>query len=146
MLSHGNFIANVAGVFVLKPGTAPPPPAPCTHQLMKTPLYQRRPRFELGRGDFVPSAGPRLREDPAGRRLPPGRVDRLLQRRTHLSPPLLLSRHRTPSLANALALSLGTTQTVPELFDDIATLRPTVFPSVPRLFNRLYDKVTLFPS
>jgi hypothetical protein len=30
---------------------------------------------------------------------------------------------------------------VPELFDDIATLRPTVFPSVPRLFNRLYDKV-----
>jgi long-chain acyl-CoA synthetase len=45
-----------------------------------------------------------------------------------------------------LALSLGTTQTVPELFDDIATLRPTIFPSVPRLFNRLYDKVTHFPS
>jgi acyl-coenzyme A synthetase/AMP-(fatty) acid ligase len=27
MLSHGNFIANVAGVFVLKPGTAPSPAA-----------------------------------------------------------------------------------------------------------------------
>ncbi|KAL6071464.1 Long-chain-fatty-acid--CoA ligase 1 [Balamuthia mandrillaris] len=28
-----------------------------------------------------------------------------------------------------------------QLFDDIAVLRPTVFPSVPRLYNRLYDKV-----
>eukprot|EP01130_Rhizamoeba_saxonica_P000819 TRINITY_DN10727_c0_g1_i1.p1 TRINITY_DN10727_c0_g1~~TRINITY_DN10727_c0_g1_i1.p1 ORF type:complete len:652 (-),score=177.93 TRINITY_DN10727_c0_g1_i1:24-1979(-) len=27
------------------------------------------------------------------------------------------------------------------LFDDIALLRPTIFPSVPRLFNRLHDKV-----
>jgi len=31
--------------------------------------------------------------------------------------------------------------TVQELFDDIALLRPTVFPSVPRVYNRLYDKV-----
>jgi len=30
---------------------------------------------------------------------------------------------------------------VSKLFDDIAVLRPTVFASVPRLFNRLYDKV-----
>jgi len=28
------------------------------------------------------------------------------------------------------------------LFDDIMILKPTIFPSVPRLFNRLYDKVT----
>ena len=28
-----------------------------------------------------------------------------------------------------------------KLFDDIAELKPTLFPSVPRLFNRLYDKV-----
>lgn len=28
-----------------------------------------------------------------------------------------------------------------KLFDDIATLRPTIFASVPRLYNRLYDKV-----
>jgi len=27
-----------------------------------------------------------------------------------------------------------------KLFDDIATLRPTIFASVPRLYNRLYDK------
>lgn len=31
--------------------------------------------------------------------------------------------------------------TVQELFDDIALLQPTIFPSVPRLYNRLYDKV-----
>jgi long-chain acyl-CoA synthetase len=31
--------------------------------------------------------------------------------------------------------------TVPALFDDIEALKPTIFPSVPRLFNRLYDKV-----
>jgi len=30
---------------------------------------------------------------------------------------------------------------VPALFDDIEALKPTIFPSVPRLFNRLYDKV-----
>jgi len=29
------------------------------------------------------------------------------------------------------------------LMDDIATLRPTVFPVVPRLLNRIYDKVAL---
>jgi long-chain acyl-CoA synthetase len=28
-----------------------------------------------------------------------------------------------------------------KLFDDIQNLRPTMFPSVPRLFNRLYEKV-----
>ena len=28
------------------------------------------------------------------------------------------------------------------LFDDIMVLKPTLFPSVPRLFNRFYDKVT----
>lgn len=28
-----------------------------------------------------------------------------------------------------------------KLNDDIATLKPTVFPSVPRLFNRLYDRI-----
>ena len=28
-----------------------------------------------------------------------------------------------------------------KLFDDIQNLRPTLFPSVPRLFNRLYEKV-----
>jgi long-chain acyl-CoA synthetase len=28
-----------------------------------------------------------------------------------------------------------------KLFDDIALLRPTIFPSVPRLLSRLYDKV-----
>ena len=27
------------------------------------------------------------------------------------------------------------------LMDDIAALKPTVFPTVPRLLNRLYDKV-----
>jgi long-chain acyl-CoA synthetase len=31
---------------------------------------------------------------------------------------------------------------VRKLFEDIEVLRPTVFPSVPRLFQRLYDKVT----
>lgn len=30
---------------------------------------------------------------------------------------------------------------VTKLLDDLATLRPTVFPSVPRLFNRIYDKL-----
>lgn len=30
---------------------------------------------------------------------------------------------------------------VPKLFEDIQELKPTIFPSVPRLFNRLYDKV-----
>lgn len=30
---------------------------------------------------------------------------------------------------------------VAKLNDDIATLKPTVFPSVPRLFNRLYDRI-----
>lgn len=30
---------------------------------------------------------------------------------------------------------------VMKLFDDIQNLRPTMFPSVPRLFNRLYEKV-----
>ena len=29
------------------------------------------------------------------------------------------------------------------LLEDIAVLRPTVFPSVPRLWNRIYDKVRL---
>jgi long-chain acyl-CoA synthetase len=29
------------------------------------------------------------------------------------------------------------------LLDDIAALRPTIFPSVPRLFNRIYDKVMM---
>ena len=28
-----------------------------------------------------------------------------------------------------------------KLLDDIAVLKPTLFPSVPRLFNRIYDKV-----
>jgi AMP-binding enzyme len=28
-----------------------------------------------------------------------------------------------------------------ELLDDIAELRPTIFTSVPRLYNRIYDKV-----
>jgi long-chain acyl-CoA synthetase len=28
------------------------------------------------------------------------------------------------------------------LLDDLATLKPTIFPSVPRLFNRIYDKIT----
>jgi len=31
---------------------------------------------------------------------------------------------------------------VVKLFDDIQALQPTIFPSVPRLFNRLFDKVT----
>lgn len=30
---------------------------------------------------------------------------------------------------------------VTKLLDDLAVLRPTVFPSVPRLFNRVYDKI-----
>lgn len=30
---------------------------------------------------------------------------------------------------------------ITKLMEDIAVLRPTIFPSVPRLFNRLYDKV-----
>jgi long-chain acyl-CoA synthetase len=29
------------------------------------------------------------------------------------------------------------------LVDDIAALRPTIFPSVPRLLNRLYDRITV---
>ncbi len=29
------------------------------------------------------------------------------------------------------------------LMDDIGKLRPTVFPSVPRLLNRIYDKVRM---
>jgi long-chain acyl-CoA synthetase len=29
-----------------------------------------------------------------------------------------------------------------KLMDDIAVLRPTIFPSVPRLFNRIYDRIT----
>eukprot|EP01091_Cochliopodium_minus_P000050 TRINITY_DN1006_c0_g1_i1.p1 TRINITY_DN1006_c0_g1~~TRINITY_DN1006_c0_g1_i1.p1 ORF type:complete len:545 (-),score=175.28 TRINITY_DN1006_c0_g1_i1:460-2094(-) len=29
---------------------------------------------------------------------------------------------------------------IPKLFDDIAVLKPTIFPSVPRLFNKLHDK------
>lgn len=28
-----------------------------------------------------------------------------------------------------------------KILDDIKTLRPTIFPSVPRLYNRIYDKV-----
>ncbi len=28
-----------------------------------------------------------------------------------------------------------------KLLEDVAELRPTVFPSVPRLFNRIYDKI-----
>ncbi|KAF4130598.1 AMP-binding enzyme [Phytophthora infestans] len=31
---------------------------------------------------------------------------------------------------------------VPKLLDDMAELRPTVFPSVPRLLNRVHDKIT----
>jgi len=30
---------------------------------------------------------------------------------------------------------------VTKLLEDLAVLRPTVFPSVPRLFNRIYDKL-----
>lgn len=30
---------------------------------------------------------------------------------------------------------------VAKLFEDIAILRPTIFPGVPRLFSRMYDKV-----
>ena len=30
------------------------------------------------------------------------------------------------------------------LMDDIATLKPTVFPTVPRLLNRMYDKVAVY--
>ena len=30
-----------------------------------------------------------------------------------------------------------------KLMDDIQTLRPTIFPAVPRLLNRIYDKVSL---
>ena len=38
--------------------------------------------------------------------------------------------------------SIGFYQGSPlKLLDDIAALRPTVFPSVPRLLNRIYDKV-----
>jgi long-chain acyl-CoA synthetase len=29
-----------------------------------------------------------------------------------------------------------------KLLDDLKELRPTLFPSVPRLFNRIYDKIT----
>ena len=29
------------------------------------------------------------------------------------------------------------------LLDDVATLRPTIFPMVPRLINRMYDKVKI---
>ncbi|ELR15814.1 acylCoA synthetase, putative [Acanthamoeba castellanii str. Neff] len=89
MLSHGNFIANVAGVFVLKP-------------------------------DLVTSS------DVVISYLPLAHVfERILQAAVFLQ-----------------GASIGFYRgTVPELFDDIATLRPTVFPSVPRLFNRLYDKV-----
>jgi long-chain acyl-CoA synthetase len=28
-----------------------------------------------------------------------------------------------------------------KLFDDLQVLKPTLFPSVPRLFNRIYDKI-----
>jgi len=28
-----------------------------------------------------------------------------------------------------------------KLLDDLAALKPTLFPSVPRLFNRIYDKI-----
>ncbi|KAL2912007.1 medium-chain fatty acid-CoA ligase faa2 [Polyrhizophydium stewartii] len=31
---------------------------------------------------------------------------------------------------------------ITQLFDDIAVLKPTIFPTVPRLLNRLYDRVT----
>ena len=30
------------------------------------------------------------------------------------------------------------------LMDDLKTLQPTVFPVVPRLLNRMFDKVTLY--
>jgi len=30
---------------------------------------------------------------------------------------------------------------VTKLLEDLAVLQPTVFPSVPRLFNRIYDKL-----
>ena len=30
---------------------------------------------------------------------------------------------------------------VAELLDDVLELRPTIFPSVPRLYNRIYDRV-----
>eukprot|EP00003_Mantamonas_plastica_P032666 TRINITY_DN89_c0_g1_i1.p2 TRINITY_DN89_c0_g1~~TRINITY_DN89_c0_g1_i1.p2 ORF type:complete len:485 (+),score=191.99 TRINITY_DN89_c0_g1_i1:848-2302(+) len=32
---------------------------------------------------------------------------------------------------------------IPKLFDDIHTLQPTIFPSVPRLYNRLFDKINM---
>lgn len=32
------------------------------------------------------------------------------------------------------------------LSDDMKALRPTIFPVVPRLLNRMYDKVSLFAS
>lgn len=32
------------------------------------------------------------------------------------------------------------------LMDDLKTLRPTVFPVVPRLLNRMFDKVSQCPS
>jgi long-chain acyl-CoA synthetase len=28
-----------------------------------------------------------------------------------------------------------------KLLDDLKELQPTIFPSVPRLFNRIYDKI-----
>jgi long-chain acyl-CoA synthetase len=28
-----------------------------------------------------------------------------------------------------------------KLLEDLQVLRPTIFPSVPRLFNRIYDKI-----
>ncbi|KAJ3151178.1 Long-chain-fatty-acid--CoA ligase 6 [Geranomyces michiganensis] len=32
---------------------------------------------------------------------------------------------------------------IPQLFDDLASFRPTIFPTVPRLLGRLYDKINV---
>ncbi|KAJ3185136.1 Long-chain-fatty-acid--CoA ligase 6 [Geranomyces variabilis] len=32
---------------------------------------------------------------------------------------------------------------IPQLFDDVASFRPTLFPTVPRLLGRLYDKINI---
>jgi len=89
MLSHRNFIANVAGVLVSQPG---------------------------------------------------------IIRQSDISISYLPLAHAFERLLQATLFSQGGSVgfyrgTVPELFDDIAELKPTIFPSVPRLFNRLYDKV-----
>jgi len=46
------------------------------------------------------------------------------------------------STANLLTALIWAQQDVKKLVEDITVLRPTIFVGVPRVFHRIYDKIT----